>query len=290
MNLRFPKVRLSRRASGCPSCGTAVEREQLVCLECGTLQGSGARLGGAAWKMPVALVGALLLLMATGFGFASGAVGRDGEVTVAQAPPSTPLGAPPSADDEPEQEGVTGSGGSALPKLPGPSAAGSGRKLGFGGGSSSSLDDALGGGTSDEPAPGSGGGGGGGSSLGDERPNRGGGAQTTRTTPDPTPSEPSYAPARPVRLDPFPRGASGYVVVLKSSGSRAVVLSEARSAKTDGLEPAGVAASRDAGLSSGGFFAFAGRVFPTRVEAERFEGNNVAPLGYSGTVRAVGGA
>jgi len=288
MNLRFPKVRLPRRAPGCRSCGNAVDAEQLVCLECGTLQSAGPRLGGAAWKMPVALVGALLLLMATGFGFASGAVGRDGEVTVAQAPPPTTASTPPTPGGVTEQEGVGGSGGSALPKLPTPSAAGSGRKLDFGSGGSSGGGSSVGGGSSDEPALGSGGGG---TSVGDAKPNRGKGATTTtKTAPDSGPSTPSYGPAPKVHLANFPTGKTGYVVVLKSSSSRDVALREARSAAGDGLD-AGVAASADApGVPAGRFFAFAGTIFPTRVEAERFVGNDVDPVGYSGTVTFVDGA
>ncbi len=291
MSLHFPKVRLPRRAAGCRSCGNAVEAEQLVCLECGTLQGGGPRLGGAAWKMPVALTGALLLLMATGFGFASGAVGRDGEVTLAQAPPPVAPDTPPPAASEQEGEGAGGSAGSALPKLPSPSAAGSGRKLGFGGGGSSSGGTSSGGGLTDEPSTGSGGGGG--SSTGDASPNRGsGGTATTRTAPDAKPSTSSYEPA-PKNLAPFRAGQTGYVVVLKSSSSRDAVLREARSAVADGLI-AGVASSADARGVPGRFFAFAGPkqkpVFSTQTDAERFVGNTVAPLGYSGKVFAVNGA
>lgn len=290
MSLHFPKVRLPRRAPGCRSCGNAVEAEQLVCLECGTLQGGGPRLGGAAWKMPVALTGALLLLMATGFGFASGAVGRDGEVTLAQAPPPVAPSAPPSGAAAQEGEGAGGSAGSALPKLPSPSAAGSGRKLGFGGGGSSGGT-SSGGGLTDEPSTGSGGGGG--SSPGDASPNRGsGGTTTTRTAPDAKPSAPSYGPA-PKDLARFPTGQTGYVVVLKSASSRDAALREARSAVADGLT-AGVASSADARGVPGRFFAFAGPkqrpVFSTQTDAERFVGNTVAPLGYSAKVTAVNGA
>lgn len=277
--MRFPLfTRPSHRASGgCPSCGNPVEPDQLACIECGALLGRDRRLAAAAWRAPVVVLASVMLLLATGFGFASGAVTEDGEVTVAEVPPPAPppSAAPgPEADDLPEASGR----GSELPELPEPGEAGGGDELAL------DPDDLAGGGDGsgtgsrdDESEGGSGGSGlsGGGGSSGDrdrpERPNR----------PEPSrPREPRASEPEAADRVTWPARGSAHAVVLLT-GSRAAAEREARSARADGL-PAGVVASSEfANQPSGRFIAFAGEAFSTRVEAERYFGNTVDPQGYS---------
>lgn len=282
--MRLPFLTPATRASaGCPSCGNAVDADQLACIECGALLRRERRLATAAWRAPVVLVASLLLLLATGFGFASGAVKEDGEVTVAEAPP--PAAAPPAPPSEgakpPEASGLD----SELPALPKPGEAGGGDDLALdpkdlGGKSSGS---GLGSGADDGGRSGSGG-----SGLSD-----GGGSSGDRGRSEPPPpNAPSLRPAPKVTLTSWPAlERSTYAVVLKTSRTRAAAEREARSAASDGLRPAGVvASSKFANQPSGRFIAFVGQPFSSREDAERFLGNTVEPEGYTATVLFLDGA
>ncbi|MEJ7717993.1 MAG: hypothetical protein WKF31_08530 [Thermoleophilaceae bacterium] len=95
----------SRQPSNCPTCQAGIETEQISCVECGTLLARRSSLAGVAWRLPVATVGAVALVMATGIGYASGAVVQDGDVSVAEAP------APGAESGLPEASGSDGDGG-----------------------------------------------------------------------------------------------------------------------------------------------------------------------------------
>ncbi len=285
--MRFPIfTRPSRAAGGCPSCGNPVEPDQLACIECGALLGRDRRLAAAAWRAPVVVVTSVLLLLATGFGFASGAVSEDGEVTVAEvAPPAPPANVPPAngGGDLPEASGE----GSELPALPKPGEAGGGDELALDpkdldlGGSGSGS-----GSREDERESGSGGSGlsGGGGSSGDrERPNR-------QRSSSPSPARDSRPPEPKVSLATWPNGRTGFAVVLKSSRSRQEAQAEARSAASDGLRAGVVASSEFSNQPSGRFIAFAGQPFSSRDDAERFLGNTVEPEGYTATVLFLDGS
>lgn len=271
-------TRPSRAPGGCPACGNAVEVDQLACIECGALLERERRLAAAAWRAPVVLVASVLLVLATGFGFASGAVTEDGEVTVAQAPPPAPAPTAPSAPEATNPPEASG-GESTLPELPKPGEAGGGDELALdpgdldgGSGGSGSRDDESEGGSR-----GSGLSGGGGSSGGRDRSER------------PRRSKPSrprstLAPEPKVSLASWPDRRSGYAAVLTTSRSRDAAGREARAAASDGLRAGVVASSEFANQPSGRFIAFAGQPFSSREDAERFVGNTVEPEGYTATV------
>ena len=269
-------TRPSRAPGGCPSCGNAVDADQLACIECGALLERERRLAAAAWRAPVVLVASVLLLLATGFGFASGAVAEDGEVTVAQAPPPAPAPtatSPPEATNPPEVSG----GESTLPELPKPGEAGGGDELALDPGD---LDGGSGSGSGsrdDESEGGSGG-----SGLSDGGRSSGGRDRTERSTRSKSSSPRSTSPEAEAQRVSWQ--GSGYAVVLKTSRSRDEAEREAREARRDGL-PAGVVASNEFGNQpSGRFIAFAGQRFSSREEADRYLGNTVDPEGYSATV------
>ena len=281
--MRLPFLtRLARASGGCPSCGNSVEVDQLACIECGALLGRDRRLAAAAWRAPVVLVASLLLVLATGFGFASGAVTEDGEVTVAEAQPPAPAPTASSASDGGKPPEAS-DGGSELPELPKPGEAGGGDALaldpgaldGSSGGSGSGSDSG-----DDEGESGSSGSGlsdGGGSSDGGDRPE------------EPRPSAPSsprdtFAPERKVTLASWPAGGSAFAVVLKTSRTREAAEREAREAASDGLRAGVVASSEFTNQPSGRFIAFAGKPFSSQQDAERFFGGTVDPEGYKATV------
>jgi predicted nucleic acid-binding Zn ribbon protein len=277
--MRLPFLtRLARASGGCPSCGNSVEVDQLACIECGALLGRDRRLAAAAWRAPVVLVASLLLVLATGFGFASGAVAEDGEVTVAGAPPPVSPPTTPSASDGAKPPEAS-DGGSELPKLPKPGEAGGGDDLALAPGD---LDGSSGG-------SGSGSGSGESGSSG-RRLSDGGGSSGDRDRPEePGPSAPSsprdtFAPERKVTLASWPAAGSAFAVVLKTSRTREAAEREAREAASDGLRAGVVVSSEFTNQPSGRFIAFAGKPFSTQQDAERFFGGTVDPEGYKGTV------
>ena len=95
----------STQPSNCPTCQAGIDAEQISCVECGALLARRSTLAGVAWRLPVATVGAVALVMATGIGYASGAVVQDGDVSVAEAP------APGAQPGLPEASGSDGDGG-----------------------------------------------------------------------------------------------------------------------------------------------------------------------------------
>ena len=118
--------------SACPSCGAATEPGQLMCLECG------ARLAldyqrAPSWRLPAAIVAAVVLLAGLGVMIALAAVTNDADRTTAAAPtqtapdaapadtaPTTPQSTPTATEPTPAPaEGetpATGDGGTAAPE------------------------------------------------------------------------------------------------------------------------------------------------------------------------------
>ena len=290
----------SRQPSNCPTCQAGIETEQISCVECGTLLARRSSLAGVAWRLPVATVGAVALVMATGIGYASGAVVQDGDVSVAEAP------APGAESGLPEASGSDGDGGGGggaddLAQLDPP---GDGDGNGDGDGDGSSLDsgdgdgdgdgngngngnngNGNGGGDSDDDGGGDSGGGGGsgrGDGNGGGGNGSGGGGSAAR--------EREFAgPEESRDLATFPAGATGYTVALKVASSRAVAVREAQAAANEGEEgtiPAGVISRSAFPSLPGAHVAFAGR-FNTRAEAERAQ-ENYDSAGFSGDVIFVG--
>lgn len=280
--MRLPFLtHLARASGGCPSCGNSVEVDQLACIECGALLGRDRRLAAAAWRAPVVLVASLLLVLATGFGFASGAVTEDGEVTMAEAPPPAPAPTAPSASDGAKPPEAS-DGGSELPELPKPGEAGGGDDLALDPGDLDGSSGDSGSGSDsgdDEGQSGSAGSGlsdGGGSSGDGDRPEESGPS---------APSSPrdTSAPEKAPRAS-WPAGGSAFAVVLKTSRTREAAEREAREARSDGLRAGVVASSEFTNQPSGRFIAFAGKPFSTQQDAERFFGGTVNPEGYKATV------
>ena len=272
----------SRQPSNCPTCQAGIDAEQISCVECGALLARRSTLAGVAWRLPVATVGAVALVMATGIGYASGAVVQDGDVSVAEAPaPGAQRGLPEASDSD----GDGGGGGSDdLAQLDPPDG-------GDGGGGGSSLDSGDGdgdGGDNDggdnDGGDGDGdsddGSGDGGDGNGGDSGDSGGG--------DPASEGPeSPGPERDRNLAELPGGYTGYTVALKVTSSRDAAVREAQAAanEAEGI-PAGVASRSDFPSLPGAHVAFAGE-FDTRAEAERAQENYTA-LGFSGEVIFVG--
>ncbi|MGI8596082.1 MAG: hypothetical protein ACR2LY_02205, partial [Thermoleophilaceae bacterium] len=276
------------------TCQAGIDAEQISCVECGTLLARRSTLAGVAWRLPVATVGAVALVMATGIGYASGAVVQDGDVSVAEAP------APGAESGLPEASGSDGDGGGGggaddLAQLDPP---GDGDGNGNGNGDGSSLDsgdgdgngngnngNGNGGGDSDDDGGGDSGGGGG-SGRGDGNGRAGNGSGGGGSAPK---GREFGGPEESRDLAKFPAGATGYTVALKVASSRAVAVREAQAAANEeaaGTIPAGVISRSDFPSLPGAHVAFAGR-FNTRVEAERAQ-ENYSALGFSGEVIFVG--
>ena len=280
----------SRQPSNCPTCQAGIETEQISCVECGTLLARRSTLAGVAWRLPVATVGAVALVMATGIGYASGAVVQDGDVSVAEAPaPGSPEGLPEANGSDGDGDG-DGGGSDDLAQLDPPGD-------GDGDGDGSSLDNGDGDGDGDGGDNDNGGNGNGGDDSGDDGGgdsgrggNGNGGGGNGSGGGGSAPREREFAgPEESRDLARFPAGATGYTVALKVASSRAVAVREAQAAANEGEEgtiPAGVISRSAFPSLPGAHVAFAGR-FNTRVEAERAQ-ENYSALGFSGEVIFVG--
>jgi hypothetical protein len=273
----------SRPPSNCPTCQAGIDAEQISCVECGTLLARRSTLAGVAWRLPVATVGAVALVMATGIGYASGAVVQDGDVSVAEAPaPGAQPGWPEASGSDEDGDG-DGGGSDDLARLDPPDG-------GDGGGGGSSLDSGGGDGDGDggdnDGGDGSGDGDGdSGDGSGDGGDGNGGGDSGDG---NPASEGPEFGgPEESRDLAKFPAGATGYTVALKVTSSRAAAVREANAAvsEAEGI-PAGVISRSDFPSLPGAHVAFAGR-FDTRAEAERAQENYTA-LGFSGEVIFVG--
>ena len=273
----------SRQPSNCPTCQAGIDAEQISCVECGALLAHRSTLAGVAWRLPVATVGAVALVMATGIGYASGAVVQDGEVSVAEAPaPGAQPGLPEASGSDEDGRG-DGGGSDDLARLDPPDG-------GDGGGGGSSLDSGGGDGDGDggdnDGGDGSGDGDGdSGDGSGDGGDGNGGGDSGDG---NPASEGPEFGgPEESRDLAKFPARATGYTVALKVTSSRAAAVREANAAvsEAEGI-PAGVISRSDFPSLPGAHVAFAGR-FDTRAEAERAQENYTA-LGFSGEVIFVG--
>ena len=71
--------------SACPTCGAAAEEEQLVCLECGSRVALDYRRP-PSWRVPVAIIAAVVLLIAAGSAIALDQIGDDAEREAASTP------------------------------------------------------------------------------------------------------------------------------------------------------------------------------------------------------------
>jgi hypothetical protein len=275
----------SRQPSNCPTCQAGIDAEQISCVECGALLAHRSTLAGVAWRLPVATVGAVALVMATGIGYASGAVVQDGEVSVAEAPaPGAQPGLPEASGSDEDGRG-DGGGSDDLARLDPPDG-------GDGGGGGSSLD--SGGGDGDGDGGDNDGGDGSGDGDGDSGDGSGdggdgnGGDSGDSGGGDPASVGPeSPGPERDRNLAELPGGYTGYTVALKVTSSRDAAVREAQAAanEAEGI-PAGVASRSDFPSLPGAHVAFAGE-FDTRAEADRAQENYTA-LGFSGEVIFVG--
>ena len=267
----------STRPTACPSCQSSVEPDQLSCVECGRMLTRRSALADAAWKVPVTVLAAVGLVLATGIGFASGSVVQDGDVGVAEAP------APQQALPPGEEEDGDGDGGGSddLSQLDPPDG-------GDGDGDGSDLDDGGDGdgdGDGDSDDGGDGDGDGDGSSDDSSDGDDGAGADADdEPHVDEQPEIVGDEEERDLaEIDP---GEDGYTVALKVTSSRAAATREARAAVAEAESiPAGVISRADFPELSGAFVAFAGGPFDSRAEAELAR-DNYAAVGFSGEVIA----
>jgi DNA-directed RNA polymerase subunit RPC12/RpoP len=74
--------------TACPTCGTRAEDGQLVCLECGSRVALDYRRP-PSWRVPVAIVVAVLLMAIGGTAFALKTIGDDAERDVSRTPVKT---------------------------------------------------------------------------------------------------------------------------------------------------------------------------------------------------------
>ena len=73
----------------CPTCGAPAERGQLVCLECGGRIALDYRRP-PGWKLPVAIVGGVVIVAVAAFALLLSDVGKDAESEVARTPARGP--------------------------------------------------------------------------------------------------------------------------------------------------------------------------------------------------------
>ena len=81
----FPTGSLPRKDIACPTCGARAEEDQLVCLECGSRVALGYRRP-PSWRVPAAILAAVVLLVLGGTAFAIKRIGDDAEREVRRTP------------------------------------------------------------------------------------------------------------------------------------------------------------------------------------------------------------
>ncbi|MDQ4049063.1 MAG: SPOR domain-containing protein [Actinomycetota bacterium] len=80
-----PARSFSRAGSACPTCGAAAEEDQLVCLECGSRVALDYRRP-PSWRVPVAIIAAVVLLVGAAGVLALNAIGEDAEREAGRTP------------------------------------------------------------------------------------------------------------------------------------------------------------------------------------------------------------
>ena len=81
----FPTGSLRRNDTACPTCGAPAEEGQLVCLECGSRVALDYRRP-PSWRVPAAILAAVVLLVLGGTAFAIKRIGDDAEREVSRTP------------------------------------------------------------------------------------------------------------------------------------------------------------------------------------------------------------
>jgi hypothetical protein len=92
----------TRAGSSCPTCGAPAEEGQLVCLECGSRVALDYRRP-PSWRVPVAIVATVVLLVAAAAAIALKQIGDDAEREVGRTPIKAKDGAPGRAAAGKEQ-------------------------------------------------------------------------------------------------------------------------------------------------------------------------------------------
>ena len=91
---RSPRGSLPRAGSACPTCGAPTQADQLVCLTCGSRVALDYRRP-PSWRVPVAIITAVVLFVAIAGAIALKAVGDDAEREAAETPINAARGAEP---------------------------------------------------------------------------------------------------------------------------------------------------------------------------------------------------
>ena len=80
-----PRGSLLGAGTACPTCGAPAEEGQLVCLECGSRVALDYRRP-PSWRVPVAIIAAVVLLVAAASAIALKAIGDDAEREAGRTP------------------------------------------------------------------------------------------------------------------------------------------------------------------------------------------------------------
>jgi hypothetical protein len=93
----LPPAANAPEALSCPNCGAPADDGQLMCLECGSRLALGYQRP-PSWRLPAAVIGAVLLIAAIGVAIALAGVTGDANKTTAAAPttPAAPSQAAPA--------------------------------------------------------------------------------------------------------------------------------------------------------------------------------------------------
>jgi eukaryotic-like serine/threonine-protein kinase len=197
----------------CPACGAPADQGQLVCLKCGSRMALDYRRP-FGWKLPVAIVTAVLVLTGGGLAFALSEINDDAKTELAKEPPArAPAGGEERRDKD---EGEKGGGEDEGDR----------------------RDEAK-----REPKP----------------------HEPKPAKREPKPAKRSPAPARP---GTWPRGRSGYTVVLASTEDRRSAVSLVRNVRQRG-NSAGYLRSNDYSSLEPGFWIVFSGVYRTRAQAAR---------------------
>jgi septal ring-binding cell division protein DamX len=173
----------------CPRCGAGLAPDQEWCLNCGA--DVGARVAGAArWRVPVIIVGTLLVLALGAIALALIELADDDQ-QVAQAPPAqtaaptpTPTPPQPPTGEQPAPGEAGATPGASVPEA---------------------SDDATAQGQSGTGTP----------------ENEGGSTQNGQVSPTPAPSSGSTAtPGSTATIASWPSGKTGWTVILESATSK----------------------------------------------------------------------